>query len=148
MMAGKSGVLDGTAVLLKELSGYVLAITGPQLADILDEGAGAMISAMTANLDGHDRSGKLRQSISYKFVRDSIGGNVIAVDFGWKKLARPSHSKGAKKVYTSTYGPILDNSEKRQLPHMRVGFDVAGEYISDHMAARARSILDSAGDPF
>ncbi len=145
MARGK--VFDGAKELLKELEFYVRAITNEELTGILDEGSEGMVYAMTANIDGHDRSGQLRKSIGYRFLREGLlGADVLGVDFGWRKLVRPS--KGAKKVYTSTYGPILENSHKRSLPHMHVAFDAAGEYVAEHMAKSAREIMDKAGDPF
>ncbi len=147
MARHKGKVFDGAKELLKDLQHYARAITNEQLKEILAEGSEAMVYTMTVNLDGHDRSGQLRKSIGYKFLREGlIGDDILGVDFGWRKLARPT--KGPKKVYTSTYGPILENSHKRQLRHMHVAYDAAGEYIAELMAKRALAILDSAGDPF
>ncbi len=146
-MAKRGRVFDGLKGMLSDLAYYSKAISNEQLKEILEEGSEGMVYAIKANISGHDRSGQLSKSIGYRFLREGmVGKDVMGVDFGWRRLVRPS--KGPKKVYTSTYGPILENSSKRELRHMGVAYDAAGEYTADHMASRARRILDSAGDPF
>lgn len=146
-MGKRAMVLDGTNMAIKELNYFAKAVTNSDLEQVLGEGGDALVAAVQANLDGHDISGKLRQSIGYAFIRDGyVGGEVVGIDLGWRKLLRPS--VGRKKVYTSTYGPILDNSHKRQLPHLQVGFEVASEYVVDHMRNRLQDIINSFGDPF
>ncbi len=138
---------DGAKVLLGDLSYYARALSPQELEKILIEGSDAMVNTIKANISGHSKSGKLEQSIGYGLLRDRRTKSVtLGTDLGWKRLVRPS--KGKKKIYTSTYGPILDRSHRRQLRHMKISFDVAGEFVADIMASRARAILDAQGDPF